>query len=236
MGQGDRRANRGGVRDHVERLLCCGAGTKPYTLHPAPCTLHPEPYTLHPTPFILHPTPYTLHPEPYTLHSTPDTLHVERLQCCGAGTAMPYMYALYVCLICMPYMYAVAQVLLCLMCMPYMYAVAQVLLGFVLRGVCKCMPYMYALYVCYSALFCAVCINVCLICMPYMYALYVCYSALFCAALIYTRVHTCRVCSYAISNSHNRGCRMNTRPPYTHELPVELGGRWTCGAARMSWL
>ena len=57
---------------------------------------------------------------------------------------MPYMYALYVCLICMPYMYA--------SCMPYMQPARAV------RD--YRMPYMYALYVS-------------LICMPYMYALYV---------------------------------------------------------------
>ena len=57
---------------------------------------------------------------------------------------MPYMYALYVCLICMPYMYEVLVV--CLICMPYMYALH-------VRRIC--MPYMYALYVC-------------LICMPSM--------------------------------------------------------------------
>ena len=43
-------------------------------------------------------------------------------------TYMPYMYALYVCLICMPYMYALyaggdeSGVGKCLICMPYMYA------------------------------------------------------------------------------------------------------------------
>ena len=58
---------------------------------------------------------------------------------------MPYMYALYVCLLCMPYM-----------CMPYMYALYVCLL---------CMPYVCAPYR-------ALC--VCLICVPYMYALYVC--------------------------------------------------------------
>ena len=43
----------------------------------------------------------------------------------------PYMYALYVCLICMPYMYALY---VCLMCMPRMYFLYVYL--------------MYALYVC----------------------------------------------------------------------------------------
>jgi len=58
---------------------------------------------------------------------------------------MPYMYALYVCVI-----YA---------CM-YMYVY-----------VCICMPYVYAIYVC---LICMPYMCVCLICMPYMYALFVC--------------------------------------------------------------
>ena len=59
---------------------------------------------------------------------------------------MPYMYALYVCLICMPYMYALYVLYVCLICMPYMYVLYVCLIR---------MPYMYALYVC-------------LICMPYM--------------------------------------------------------------------
>ena len=68
----------------------------------------------------------------------------------GWGQSMPYVYALYVCLICMPYMYALYA---CLICMPCMYAL------------CVCLPWirrmpMHALYVC-------------LICMPYVYALYV---------------------------------------------------------------
>jgi hypothetical protein len=67
------------------------------------------------------------------------------------------MYALYVCLICVPYMYAshvwlICMPYICLTCMPYMYAL-HVCLTYV--------PYMYALYIC-------------LICMPYIYALYVC--------------------------------------------------------------
>ena len=63
---------------------------------------------------------------------------------------MPYMYALYACLIhtecliCMPYMHALYA---CLICMPYMHA---------LHACLTCMPYMHALYAC-------------LICMPYMY-------------------------------------------------------------------
>ena len=86
------------------------------------------------------------------------------------------MYALYVCLICMPSMCALYTDVLwdalydCLICMPYMYigggeygrqearSAEGVLCAF---NVCLiCMPDMYALYVC-------------LICMPYMYALYV---------------------------------------------------------------
>ena len=35
------------------------------------------------------------------------------------GDGMPYMYALYVCLVCMPHMYALY---VCLTCLPYMYA------------------------------------------------------------------------------------------------------------------
>ena len=51
---------------------------------------------------------------------------------------MPYMYTLYVCLICMPYMYALHMYVVHI-CMPYMYALYVCL---------TCMPYMYALYVC----------------------------------------------------------------------------------------
>jgi len=70
---------------------------------------------------------------------------------------MPYMYALYVCLICMRYICMYVYVCICMhmyascvchICMPYMYALYV------------CMPYMYALYVC-------------LVCVPYMCALYV---------------------------------------------------------------
>ena len=48
---------------------------------------------------------------------------------------VPYMYDLYVCLICMPYMYCHDR---CSMYVPYMYALYVCLI---------CMPYMYALYV-----------------------------------------------------------------------------------------
>ena len=59
---------------------------------------------------------------------------------------MPYEYALYVCLICMPY----------LMGMPCMYAVYECLHASAADGkpakayaaYAICMPYMYALYVC----------------------------------------------------------------------------------------
>ena len=69
---------------------------------------------------------------------------------------MPYMYALYVCLICMPYTYKkrvwhfgirlymspyMHDVYVCLICMPYMYALCVCLLCMPIR-----MPYMYALY------------------------------------------------------------------------------------------
>ena len=62
----------------------------------------------------------------------------------GTAAALPYayMYALYVCLICMPYMYALYS-------MPYTVSLI-------------CMPYMYALYVCLT------CITICLICLLYM--------------------------------------------------------------------
>ena len=71
---------------------------------------------------------------------------------------MPYMHALYVCLICKHNGNNLLQVGVCLICMPCMYAldtcgrVSGSSLG-------RVPPYMYALYVC-------------LICMPYMYALY----------------------------------------------------------------
>jgi len=62
-----------------------------------------------------------------------------------------YMYALYVCLICMPYMYALHVYNL-----QTLYRLSEQV------QVCETyrvlMPYMYALYVC-------------LICMPYMYAI-----------------------------------------------------------------
>jgi hypothetical protein len=86
---------------------------------------------------------------------------------------MPYMHALYVCLICKHNGNNLLQVGVCLICMPCMYAldtcgrVSGSSLGRVL-------PYMYALYVC-------------LICMPYMYALYVC---LIC--MPYIQVGVCR--------------------------------------------
>ena len=67
---------------------------------------------------------------------------------------MPYMYALYVCLICMPYMYALY---VCLICVPYMYALYVCLI---------CMPYLYAVSVC------RICMHR-LICMPFTCALYV---------------------------------------------------------------
>jgi len=77
------------------------------------------------------------------------------------GIHTPYMYAVYVCLICMPYMYALY---VCLICMPYMYALyvtRQSTNGRICAWVMeRARYYVYALYVC-------------LICMPYMYALYV---------------------------------------------------------------
>ena len=89
------------------------------------------------------------------------------------------MYALYVCLICMPYMYAlhvrlrtlgiredsdgVCALYACLIWLPYVYALCVYLM---------CMPYVYVL----GVLVCLICmpymvaLHVCLICMPYMYA------------------------------------------------------------------
>ena len=55
-----------------------------------------------------------------------------------ALTRGPYMYALHVCLTCMPYVHAYV-LYECLMCMPYMYALYVCL---------TCMPYMYALCAC----------------------------------------------------------------------------------------
>jgi hypothetical protein len=72
---------------------------------------------------------------------------------------VPYMCALYVCLICVPYMCALY---VCLMCVPYMCAFHA--------GVLMCVPYMCALYVCLPHR----CPCVCLMCVPYMCALYVC--------------------------------------------------------------
>ena len=74
--------------------------------------------------------------------------------CCICIISMPYMYALYVSVsfMCMLYMHYTFAFYVCLICMPYM----------------------YALYVC-------------LICMPYMYAFYVC---LICICLL----HACRIC------------------------------------------
>ena len=72
-----------------------------------------------------------------------------------------YMYALYVCRICMPYTYAVY---VCLMRMPYTHALY----------VCRiCMPYSYAVYACLIRMpYLSLC--VCFIRMPYTYAVYVC--------------------------------------------------------------
>ena len=81
------------------------------------------------------------------------------------------MYALYVCLIRMPYMYALkyagyctsstaVQHAECAMCMPSMYAVYVCLI---------CMPYMYALYVCLPI--CVSYMYALSVCMPYMYVL-----------------------------------------------------------------
>jgi len=74
---------------------------------------------------------------------------------------MPYMYALYVCRICMPYTYTVY---VCLMRMPYTHALY----------VCRiCMPYSYAVYACLIRMpYLSLC--VCFIRMPYTYAVYVC--------------------------------------------------------------
>ena len=88
------------------------------------------------------------------------------------------MHALYVCLICMPYMYVFDAKLIrphrtsrtyptrhaCLItiCMPYMYALYVCLI---------CMPYVYALYVCLICMPYMHALYVCLICMPYMYVL-----------------------------------------------------------------
>jgi len=127
------------------------------------------------------------------------------------------MYALYVGLICTPYMLAMkrAQILalyvclytlalyagveqqvlalsgqrklmvVCLMCMPYMYALCVCLISGV--GTLKaektdifieksdgCMPYMYALHVCHMCMPYMYALCVCLLCMPYVYVISVC--------------------------------------------------------------
>ena len=57
-----------------------------------------------------------------------------------------YVYALHVCLTCMPYMYALH---VCLTCMPYMYALRPSSSSMCSAGrFSMCMPYVYALYVC----------------------------------------------------------------------------------------
>ena len=71
---------------------------------------------------------------------------------------VPYMHALYVCLICVPYMLALYAYLIC---MPYMYALYVCLI---------CIPYMHPLY---ASLICMPykhALNACLECMPYMYS------------------------------------------------------------------
>ena len=102
---------------------------------------------------------------------------------CRICMRMSCMYALYVCLICMPYMYILYVCLMC-MRMSYMYALYVCL---------TCMPYMSALHhpraqgdgemlcphLLHTALVLLVhCVllsklYVCITCMPYMYASYV---------------------------------------------------------------
>ena len=104
---------------------------------------------------------------------------------------MPYMYASYVCLICMPYMQPARAVRDYRM--PYMYALYVSLI---------CMPYMYALYVCEQfvatktdlqsslqtteVFFFCVCINQCMY--KYTYVTYV-YLYIHCTYLHTTYVY-----------------------------------------------
>ena len=106
--------------------------------------------------FICAPYLYAYICMPYIYHCRPS--------CWSAGwwcnrrfcpTRMPYMYALYVCLICMPYMYALY---VCLTCMSYVYTH-------------KCMPYIHHgrltfLLECGLMMWSGI--------LPYLYALYVC--------------------------------------------------------------
>jgi len=119
-----------------------------------------------------------------------------------------YVYALYVCLICMPYMYALYVYLICMpamclvcmldVCVPlymyqgrvYTYATRARSYMYALYGSLVCMtfirtPYMYALDVCLRCVPYVVALNVCLICMPYMYALDVCLK---CVPYMYTKL------------------------------------------------
>jgi len=76
---------------------------------------------------------------------------------------LPCMYALYICLVCMPYLYAfLIESLLCVCLIPCTCALYVCLI---------CMPYMYALYVCLICMPYMYALSVCLICMPYMHAL-----------------------------------------------------------------
>ena len=72
---------------------------------------------------------------------------------------VPYMCALYVCLICVPYMCVSCVCLTCVPSTPVSLCVCLI-----------CVPYMCAFHT--GVLVCALC--VCLICVPYMCALYVC--------------------------------------------------------------
>ena len=95
----------------------------------------------------------------------------------SAGICVPYLYALHVCLICMPHVHALPLVrppsrfcrymcalYVCLICMPDMNASALVCPSSRFCG------YIYALRVCFMRMPYVYALCVCLICMPYAYA------------------------------------------------------------------
>ena len=144
-----------------------------------------------------------------------------------------YMYALYVCLICLLYIYIYMQG-----CAWNGTMITNLLIDF-----CICMPYVYALYVCFiyiykaaAGLLCMYVLYVCLMCMPYidvcfisiqvcswdgmmivnllyMYALCVCLIclyALYVCFICQSSVHVCLMCLPYMSALYMYRCAHGT--------------------------
>jgi hypothetical protein len=89
--------------------------------------------------------------------------------CCmldGAQRTGISVYALYVCLICMPYMYA-----LYVWCMSYLYALYVCCVSYLYALYVCCVSFLYVLYVCCMYVYLYTCTVLCLVCMPYMYVM-----------------------------------------------------------------